>query len=210
MSANAEKENIWTLDAKGELMITIMSSLAQEEARSISENVTWGHRKRFADGKVAMPFGNFLGYDRGENGEPVINEEQATTVRRIYSLFLEGQSFPAICRTLEVEQRLSLRGLPNWSPSTVRSILTNERYNGDALLQKSYTVDFLSKKQVKNEGEVPPYYVTGSHPAIIAPAVWDFVQTQITSGSNKITARKHAFTHTIRCAQCGDWYGSKT
>ena len=87
-----EKENIWTLDAKGELLITIMSSLAQEESRSISENTTWGKRKSFADGKASVSFTRFLGYDRGPNGEFVINKEQAVTVRYIYKRFLEGLS----------------------------------------------------------------------------------------------------------------------
>ena len=97
-----EKENIWTFDGKGELLITIMSSLAQEESRSISENCTWGQRKRMADGKVSVPFDHFLGYDRGEHGEMVINEEQAKTVRLIYDLFLQAVSYthltlPTIC-----------------------------------------------------------------------------------------------------------------
>ena len=95
-----EKENIWTLDAKGELLITIMSSLAQEESRSISENVTWGHRKRFADGKVCVPFGHFLGYDRGPDGNLVVNREQAKTVKLIYRLFLDGYTFHSIAREL--------------------------------------------------------------------------------------------------------------
>ena len=98
-----EKENIWTFDSKGELLLTIMSSLAQEESRSISENCTWGQRKRFADGKVTVPFKRFLGYDRGEDGNLVINEEQAETVRRIYGLFLQGRSPHAIAKLLTAE-----------------------------------------------------------------------------------------------------------
>ena len=98
-----EKENIWTFDSKGELLITIMSSLAQEESRSISENCTWGVRKRFADGKVSVPFGRFLGYDRGEDGNLVINEEQAKVVRRIYGLFLQGKSPYVIAKQLTAE-----------------------------------------------------------------------------------------------------------
>ena len=154
MEVYFEKENIWTFDAKGELLITIMSSLAQEEARSISENVTWGHRKRFADGKVTVPFSRFLGYDRGEDGNLVINEEQAKLVRYIYSLFLDGNSLTGIAKQLHAEGHLTASGNPNWSASQVRGILTNEKYKGDALLQKSYITDFLTKKQVKNEGEV--------------------------------------------------------
>ena len=95
-----EKENIWTFDGKGELLLTIMSSLAQEESRSISENCTWGQRKRFSDGKVTVPFGRFLGYDRGEDGNLVINPEQAKLVRRIYGMFLLGKSTGQIAKSL--------------------------------------------------------------------------------------------------------------
>ena len=105
-----EKENIWTLDSKGELLITIMSSLAQEESRNISENTTWGQRKRFADGKVSVPFGRFLGYDRGENGGLVVNPGQAAIVRKIYSLFLQGKTLHGIKRILEGEGILSPGG----------------------------------------------------------------------------------------------------
>ena len=96
-----EKENIYTFDSKGELLITIMSSLAQEESRSISENVTWGHRKRFADGKVTMPYKNFLDYDKGKDGKPVINEKEAEIVRLIYRLFLQGKTASGICKHLD-------------------------------------------------------------------------------------------------------------
>ena len=208
-----EKENIWTFDAKGELLITIMSSLAQEEARSISENVTWGHRKRFADGKVTVPFGRFLGYDKGEDGNLVINEKEAVTVRYIYSLFLEGLSFGAIATKLDKEGHPTPGGGgARWSIGTLRSILTNEKYKGDALLQKSYTADFLTKRQVTNEGEVPQYYVTGNHEAIINPAVWDFVQAELAAikKGRRSASRQRTFSGKIKCGQCGSWYGSKT
>src|SRR5699024_8243036 len=94
------KENIWTLDSKGELLITIMSSLAQEESRSISENVTWGQRKRFADGKVCVPFRRFLGYDRGEDGNLVLNKEEAPIIKRIYGMFLQGMTPYGIAKQL--------------------------------------------------------------------------------------------------------------
>ncbi|MHD0575535.1 recombinase family protein [Corynebacterium diphtheriae] len=207
-----EKENIWTFDAKGELLITIMSSLAQEEARSISENVTWGHRKRFADGKVTVPFSRFLGYDRGEDGNLVINEAQAKLVRHIYALYLDGGSLTGIARRLQSEGHQTATGSKQWSASQVRNILTNEKYKGDALLQKSYITDFLTKKQVKNEGEVPQYYVTGNHEPIISPAVWDFVQAELTAHATgrRSTSRQRTFSGKIRCSQCGAWYGSKT
>jgi len=164
-----EKENIFIFDSKGELLITIMSSLAQEKSRSISENVTWGQRKRFADGKVSMPYKQFLGYEKGEDGTPVINEEEAAIVRLIYKLFLEGKTPAGICRYLEQQSILTPSGKHKWSQTTVDSILSNEKYKGDALLQKKFTTDFLTKKMKVNEGEVPQYYVEKSHAAIVEP-----------------------------------------
>lgn len=130
-----EKENIWTFDSKGELLLTIMSSLAQEESRSISENCTWGQRKRFADGKVTVPFKRFLGYDMGPDHNLVVNPEQAKLVKRIYGMFLQGQSPFQIARTLTEEGIPSPGGKDHWNPSNIKSILTNEKYKGDALLQ---------------------------------------------------------------------------
>ena len=206
-----EKENIWTFDGKGELLLTIMSSLAQEESRSISENVTWGQRKRFADGKVTVPFKRFLGYDRGADGNLVINEEQAAVVRRIYGMFLQGRSPFAIAKKLTEEGIPTPGGKTNWSGSTVRSILTNEKYKGDALLQKVYTVDFLSKKKKVNQGEVPQYYVEHNHDAIIEPVVFEAVQKQMAvrqTGRNRQSSAG-VFSGKIKCGDCGSWYGSK-
>ena len=151
-----EKENIWIFDSKGELLLTIMSSLAQEESRSISENCTWGQRKRFADGKVTVPFKRFLGYDMGSDHNLVVNPEQAKLVKRIYGMFLQGQSPFQIAWTLTEEGIPSPGGKDHWNPSNIKSILTNEKYKGDALLQKSFTVDFLTKKKKTNEGEGQP------------------------------------------------------
>ena len=147
-----EKENIYTLDSKGELLITIMSSLAQEESRSISENVTWGQRKRFADGKVSLPYSHFLGYRKGADGLPEIVPEEAETVRWIYSLFLSGKTTSSIASFLTREGIPTPAGKKRWAASTVESILKNEKYKGDALLQKAFTVDFLTKKQKKKRG----------------------------------------------------------
>lgn len=150
-----EKENIWTFDGRGELLLTIMSSIAQEEARSISENCTWGQRKRFQDGKVTVPFKRFLGYDRGPDGNLVINEEQAVVVRRIYALFLQGKTPYGIAKILTADGIPTPGGKTKWGKAVVESILTNEKYKGDALLQKVFTTDFLTKKKRKNEGQVP-------------------------------------------------------
>ena len=207
-----EKENIWTLDSKGELLITIMSSLAQEESRSISENCTWGQRKRFADGKVTVPFNRFLGYDRGADGNLVVNPEEAVTIRRIYSMFLQGMSPYGIATRLTADGIKSPGGKEKWNAGAVRSILTNEKYKGDALLQKSYTVDFLTKKKKVNEGEIPQYYVEGNHEAIISPEVFELIQQELEcrKQSRGRHSGVHLFSGKIRCGQCGEWYGSKT
>ena len=206
-----EKENIYTFDSKGELLITIMSSLAQEESRSISENVTWGQRKRFADGKVTMPFKHFLGYDRGEGGVPVINEKEAEVVQMIYRLFLQGKTAAGICKHLMEQGIPTPAGKAKWSQSTVMSILQNEKYKGDALLQKKFTVDFLTKKQKVNEGEVPQYYVEGSHPAIISAMDFDMVQAEIArrQALGRSYSGSSIFASKLICGDCGGFYGKK-
>ena len=194
-----EKEGIWTLDSAGELLITVLSSISQEEARSISENTTWGHWKRF------------LGYDRGEDGNLVINLEQAKTVKLIYKLFLTGLSYKAICRELMARGIKSPAGKDNWNAGAVKSILTNEKMKGNALLQKQFNVDFLTKKHKKNEGEIPQYYVTGNHEAIIPPTTFDLVQAEI-ERREKFSRRYSGvsiFSSKIKCGECGSWYGAK-
>jgi len=135
-----EKEQIWTFDGKGELLITIMSSLAQEESRSISENTTWGHRRRMQEGRVSMAYGQFLGYEKGEDGKPAINETEAQIVRLIYKLFIEGKTPSAIVKYLMSHGIPSPGGKERWQTTVVRSILENEKYAGNALLQKRYWV----------------------------------------------------------------------
>ena len=206
-----EKEGIYTFDGKGELLITIMSSLAQEESRSISENVTWGQRKRFSDGKVTMPYKRFLGYQKGEDGQPEIVEAEARIVRLIYGLFLEGKTSSSIGKNLEYLRISSPGGSDKWSKTTVESILSNEKYKGDALLQKSFTVDFLQKKIKQNDGEVPQYYVTGSHPAIIEPDEWDHVQVELARRKllGKSYSGKSVLSTKLVCDDCGGYYGQK-
>lgn len=161
-----EKENINSLDSKGEVLLTILSSLAQDESRSISENSTWGIRRRFEQGKVQVNQTKFLGYDKDENGDLIINEKQAKIVRRIYNDYLDGKGPNRIAKDFEKEKVPKWDGTYKWYESSIRKMLSNEKYKGDALLQKTYTVDFLSKKRAENDGEVPQYYVENSHPAI--------------------------------------------
>ena len=197
-----EKENIWTFDSKCELILTILSSVAQEESRSISENITWGKRKRFADGEYAVPYGRFLGYDRGM----VINEAEAVIIKKIYYLFLIGMSAYQISKILTEQGIPTPGGKKNWSTSVVNSILTNEKYKGDALIQKSFTVDFISKKQKKNEGELPKYYVTGGHTPIIPPPLHEYVQTELQRRVDFQHGRYtgvRPFLGRIMCENCG-------
>lgn len=207
-----EKENIWTFDGKGELLLTIMSSLAQEESRSISENVTWGHRKRFADGKVSIPYSRVLGFEKGDDGNLVVNKEQAEIVKLIFRLFLEGMTPHSIAERLTKQGIKSPGGKDKWNQGTVRRMLSNEKYKGDALLQKEFTVDFLTKKHKKNEGEVPQYYVEGNHEAIISPQVFDFVQAELERRKRTKGSRYSGvsiFSNKIKCGDCGGWFGSK-
>lgn len=207
-----EKENIWTFDGKGELLLTIMSSLAQEESRSISENVTWGHRKRFADGKVSFAYSRVLGLEKGTDGNIVVNPEQAETVKLIFRLFLDGMTPHSIAEELTRRGIKSPGGKDKWNQGTVRRMLSNEKYKGDALLQKEFTVDFLTKKHKKNEGEVPQYYVEGNHEAIISPEVFDLVQAELEKRKRKSGSRYSGvsiFSNKIKCGDCGSWYGSK-
>ena len=171
-----EKENLHTFDPKCEIMLTIMSSLAQEESRSISENVRWGKQKSMQDGKINLSYSHFLGYKKGKNGRPEIVEEEAVIVRRIYQLFLDGKGMREIARTLTDDSIPTPFHKKNWHCSTIRSILTNEKYKGDALLQKYYVADYLTKECRKNKGEKKQYYIKDSHPAIIDEATFDRVQ----------------------------------
>lgn len=206
-----EKENIYTLDSKGELMITIMSSLAQEESRSISENVTWGQRKRMADGKVTIPYGRFLGYRKGEDGLPEIVPEEAETVRLIYRSFMEGLTPNKIAQLLMEQNTPAPGGGMKWHSSTIESILTNEKYKGSALLQKKFTTDFLTKKVKINEGEVPQYFVEHSHPPIIAPEEFELVQAEMArrKAIGRVYSSSNIFSAKIVCSCCGGFFGSK-
>lgn len=205
-----EKENIFTMDQKGELMITIMSSLAQEESRSISENTTWGQRKRMADGHGCVGFSQFMGYDRGPDGEFVINEEQAKIVRRIFNEYLGGKNTSQIARGLTEDGIKTVTGRDKWNTSTVLSMLKNEKYKGDCLMQKFYIDNFLTKKLVKNKGELQQYYVKDHHEPIVSEELFDAVQEKLkrTSKKKKQSGARD-FSSLVVCGDCGAYYGSK-
>ena len=157
-----------------------------------------------------MPYRNFLGYDRGEDGSPIVNMEQAELVRRIYAMFVDGRTISAIARTLTLEEIPTPGGRQIWQPSVVESILTNEKYKGDALLQKSYCTDYLTKKMKKNEGEVPQYYVKGSHPPIVGAELFDHVQSELRRRKDRGNIPSiNCLSGRIVCGECGSIYGSK-
>lgn len=214
-----EKENIKTLDSKGEVLLSILSSLAQDESRSISENSTWGIRRRFEQGKLHINHTKFLGYDKDEDGNLVINEKQAKIVRRIYKDFLDGKGANRIARDLENDGVLNWHGKAKWYEGSIRKMLTNEKYKGDALLQKTYTVDFLSKKRADNNGQVPQYYVEDSHPAIIDKEMWEAVQLEMERRRNfalqygiqklEYATTSNPFAGRVICGSCGQIFGRK-
>jgi site-specific DNA recombinase len=158
-----EKENIDTLDSKGEVLLTILSSLAQDESRSISENSRWGIMRRFQQGKVRVNHKKFTGFDKDENGELVIDKKEAAVVRRIFTEYLAGKGLKAIGEGLEEDGITTATGNSAWHASVIKQMLQNEKYAGDALLQKTVTVDFLTHKRVKNEGQVQQFFVENSH-----------------------------------------------
>ena len=203
------------MDAKGEVLLTIMASHAQQESQSLSQNVKLGLQYRYQQGKVQVNHNRFMGYTKDEEGNLIIVPEEADIIKRIYREYLEGKSLAGIGRDLEKDGILTAAGKPKWRPETIKKILMNEKYIGDALLQKTFTVDFLTKKRVKNEGHVPQYYVENSHEAIIPKEL--FLQAQeelhrrnnIYTGADKnkrIYSSKYALSTITFCGECGDIY----
>lgn len=205
-----EKEDLFSFDGKDEFMLTLLSSLAQDESRSISENTTWGIRKQMADGKYHMPYAHFLGYKKGENTKPVIVEDEAVVVRRIFRMFLQKHSIGSIAKTLMAENIPSPAGKARWLPGTIGSILKNEKYRGSALLQKKYTPDFITKKQIENQGELPQYWVENGHSAIVSPAVFAKTQQRLAETSVMRMNMDCGFlSNMVFCDKCGARFGRK-
>ena len=227
-----EKEGVNTLDGTGELLITILSSQAQEESRNLSENTRWGLVRRFENGIVSVNHNKFLGYTKDKNNELVIVPEEAELVRRIFRLYLEGSSIVQITKILESEGITTVTGLTRWCPGTINKMLSNEKYMGDVLQQKTYTIDFLTKKRVLNKGIVPQYYIEDDHEAIIPKELYYQVQEEkarraslhkpsVARKEKKEKSKyssKFALTDIMVCKECGQpyrrqiWskYGQKT
>lgn len=214
-----EKEGVNTLDGTGEILITILSSLAQEESRNISENTRWGVVRKFEKGKVIVNHNKFMGYTKNENGDLVIVPKEAEIVRLVFRLYLEGYSTGKIAKYLEEQKIKTATGLEKWHDTVVLKMLRNEKYMGDALLQKTYTVDFMTKKKVMNKGIVPQYYVEDDHEAIIPKDLFYRVQEELArrASVNKsaVTRKKnmkskysseYALTGILLCGECGQEY----
>ena len=210
-----EKENIDSMDSKGEVLLTIMASLAQQESQSLSQNVKLGIQFRYQQGQVQVNHNRFLGYTKDEDKKLIIEPTEAEVVRRIYYEYLQGDSLIQIARKLEKDEILTAAGKSKWRPETLKKILQNEKYIGDALLQKTYTVDFLTKKRVKNTGIVPQYYVENNHEAIIPRDLYMQVQEEMVRRANlrsgetskkRVYSSKYALSSIVCCSICGDIY----
>ena len=210
-----EKENINSMDSKGEVMLTIMASLAQQESQSLSQNVKLGLQYRYQQGEIQVNCNRFLGFAKDENKRLIIVPEEAKIIKRIYREYLEGASMLKIARGLEADGILTGAGNEKWHTSNINQILRNEKYIGDALLQKTYTTDFLTKTRVKNHGIVPQYYVENSHEAIIPREIFMQVQEELIrrrivhtspNGKNRTFSSIHCFSNMIICGGCGEFY----
>lgn len=217
-----EKENVNTLYMDNEMILTFFFSQAQAESESLSSNIQWGHRKRFKDGKVYYQYENFLGYRKGPDGQPEIDPEQADVVRRIFSRYLMGHSIRRICKDLMADGVKTAKGGDHWHDSVVQNMLQNEKYIGDALLQKTYTADLFTHQAKKNTGVLPQYYVHDCHPAIIDRETFHKVREEMARRSSlrKTSSKaktelarysgKYALNELLVCGCCGSPYRRKT
>ena len=214
-----EKEGINTIQVSSELLLTLFGALSQAESESISMNVKLGIRQSLKNGNVRFSYKTFLGYRKGVDGQPEIVPEQADIVRRIYNDFLAGATYLEIAKRLTEENVPTMGGGNRWFSERIKSILKNEKYKGDALLQKTYITDPISKRVKKNNGELPMYYVENSHPAIIERRIFDRVQEEIArrAGKKKVKqtgtktelgrySGKYALTELLYCGECGTPY----
>ena len=203
------------MDSKGEVLLTIMASLAQQESESLSKNVKLGLQFRYQNGEVQVNHNRFLGYTKDEKGHLIIEPKEAEIVKRIYREYLEGKSLKQVGDGLMADGILTAAGKPTWRPEAIKKILQNEKYIGDALLQKTYTVDVLTKKRVKNNGIMPQYYVENNHEAIIPRDLYMQVQEELLRRANlhsgvnrkkRVYSSKYALSSICYCPRCGDIY----
>ena len=206
-----EKENLSSTSGDGELMLTVLSSFAQEESKSASENLKWRYRRKFEQGELAVNTTRFLGYDKNKHGELVIDPDQAKVVERIFADYISGKGSFVIAKELNGEGVSTVAG-GKWYSSTVLNILKNEKYKGDAKLQKTYSKDHLSKKKCVNHGEVESFYIENNHPSIVSQEIWNEAQLLIrqrAEAKGNMKARQTAYqnryplTGMLLCSKCG-------
>ncbi len=214
-----EKENMNTLEVDSEILITMLGAFAQSESESISANVRWGIRQAMKEGKVTIQYKYLYGYRKGDDGKPEIIPNQAEVVRKIYDLFLSGTPVRGIQEYLNTSAVPNINGEPKWARSAIDSILTNEKYCGDVLLQKTYIDDCINKKVKKNTGQLPMYLVQNHHEGIISRETFDTAQAELArrsagkspSKKNAPTGRsryssKYALSNRLYCGECGTRY----
>lgn len=211
-----EKEKINTAEINSEIILQLYAMFSQAESESISNNVKDGRRKGYKIGKVPMMYGRILGYRKGENGKPEIVQEEAEIIIAIFTKFLEGDSLKDIGKWLESQGVKTIKGNSRWSKSVIKSILENEKYKGDVLIQKTFTADLFSKKSIKNTGELPMYLIKNHHIPIIEPEVFDKVQFELKRRYNKTVkvnenlatrySSRYALTDIVVCGECGAKY----
>ena len=213
-----EEQQIDTLKTDSELYLVIYAGFAQSESESISKNITWSVRKKFEEGTPVFIYKRFLGYKKGADGEPEIVPSEAAIVERIFNLYLAGETVDNISKMMQAENYDIPGKTISFSKGMIMNMLSNERYCGDAILQKSVTVDCIEKKRKKNTGEAPMYYVQNNHPAIIDRVTFNKVQEELarrktkTPGSAKssITSTgkysRYALTDVLICGNCGTRY----
>ena len=213
-----EKENINTLETDTELIITFMSAFAQSESESISANVRWGKKQAMKEGKVNSPISRLYGYGMSDSGELVIVPEQAEIVKQIFTRIMAGDSLRMIRDALNADS-IPAKGGKEWRESTVRGIITNEKYCGDVLMQKTFTQDCINKKVIKNTGQLPMYLIQNNHPGIVSRETYQAVQAELArrsagkspSRKNAPTGRscytsKYALSERVFCGECGTRY----
>lgn len=214
-----EKENMNTLEIDSEILITMLGAFAQSESESISANVRWGIRQAMKEGKATIQYKYLYGYRKGDDGKPEIIPNQAEVVRKIYGLFLSGTPVRGIQEYLNANSVPNINGEPKWARSAIDSILTNEKYCGDVLLQKTYIDDCINKKVKKNTGQLPMYLVQNHHEGIISRETFDAAQAELSrrnagrspSKKNAPTGRsryssKYALSDRLYCGECGTRY----
>ena len=214
-----EKENINTLEADSEILITMLGAFAQAESESISANVRWGKRQAMREGKAIIQYDRLYAYQKGEDGKPQIIPDQAEVVQSIYKQYLAGASLRMIKDRLEAEQIPNAAGNARWTITAVRSILSNEKYCGDVLLQKSFVSDCINRKVIRNTGQLPMYLVQNHHEGIVDRKTFDAVQAEMArrnagkspSKKNASTgmtsyASKYALSERLVCGECGTLY----